>query len=586
MNIHLTEEIIRGRANAQSYQKGLDYYDGNAIYDPTWQAAPNGIVLMAHCEGSDDNSYRLRVELDPGGVQSASCTCPYDWGGDCKHIIALLLMYLRQPEEFTEQKGLDVLLAGLEKADLLALITRLVQNNPDLYDEVELFIPAAKLDAQPLSATPTPPKEKRPTQVSQDTYRKQIRRIFKQSRYENEYEEWGSRPAYLDDLETVQNTAMQFLQSGDAEGALIILRTLLEETLDDYEGEADYEGDAASFIQGLGMPLAEAILSADLDEATRQELEERFGEMLEDLDDAIESSELEVILDVLEYGWRTDDGLLDEESEIDWLTDLQTAQLNVLERQGRNDEFLALAEKADPLRYTLKLLELGQIKTAITASAMLYDGSQLFVVAQKLREMGHLQEAIALAEQSLQDPKFFNSEMGKWLAPLEEAQGKPEIALQAYHAAYNIFPTYELYRHIKRLAGPAWPNTRPALMQKLDTLRNRGELISIHLDEGEWDAAIALAEQETWYGSGDLERVAEAVIPHRPEWVIRISLKKADELIAPTQSKLYPDAARWLSRAKRAYLHKGQSAEWQAYITDLRSTYARRPSLQKAIAGL
>jgi uncharacterized Zn finger protein len=117
--------------------------------DPTWQVAPNGIVLMAHCEGSDGNSYRLRVELDSGGVQSASCTCPYDWGGDCKHIIALLLMYLRQPEEFTEQKALDVLLAGLEKADLLALITRLVQNNPDLYDEVELLIPAAKLAAQP-----------------------------------------------------------------------------------------------------------------------------------------------------------------------------------------------------------------------------------------------------------------------------------------------------------------------------------------------------------------------------------------------------------------------------------------------------
>jgi uncharacterized Zn finger protein len=149
-----------------------------------------------------------------------------------------------------------------------------------------------------------------------------------------------------------------------------------------------------------------------------------------------------------------------------------------------------LAEKGDPLRYTLKLLELRQIKSAITATAALYDGSQLFVVAQKLREMGHLQEA------------------------------------------------------------------------------------------------IALAEKETWYGSGDLDRVAEAVITHRPEWVIRISLKKADDLIAPTQSKLYPDAARWLSRAKRAYLHKNQSAEWQAYISDLRSAYARRPSLQKALAGL
>jgi hypothetical protein len=121
----------------------------------------------------------------------------------------------------------------------------------------------------------------------------------------------------LDDLEGVQNTAMQFLQAGDAEGTLIILRTIFEETLDDYEPGADYNGDVASFIQGLGMPIAETILSADLDESARRELEKSFGEMLEDLDDAIESSELEIILDALEYSWRTDDGLLDEEPEID-----------------------------------------------------------------------------------------------------------------------------------------------------------------------------------------------------------------------------------------------------------------------------
>jgi uncharacterized Zn finger protein len=56
--------------------------------------------------------------------------------------------------------------------------------------------------------------------------------------------------------------------------------------------------------------------------------------------------------------------------------------------------------------------------------------------------------------------------------------------------------------------------------------------------------------------------------------------------ILKTQSNLYPAAARWLERAKKAYRQKGQDAEWQAYIDNLRTTYARRPALQREFKGL
>jgi uncharacterized Zn finger protein len=109
--------------------------------------------------------------------------------------------------------------------------------------------------------------------------------------------------------------------------------------------------------------------------------------------------------------------------------------------------------------------------------------------------------------------------------------------------------------------------------------------VDIHLEEKDWDAAIRVAEQQTW-PFNLLEKVAEAVIPHRPDWVIRVSLKQSNQLISQTQSKLYPIAARWLGRAKKAYQQKGQDAAWQAYIENLRTTYARRPALQREIQGL
>ncbi|RPI79176.1 MAG: hypothetical protein EHM41_24065 [Chloroflexi bacterium] len=110
-------------------------------------------------------------------------------------------------------------------------------------------------------------------------------------------------------------------------------------------------------------------------------------------------------------------------------------------------------------------------------------------------------------------------------------------------------------------------------------------LADFYLEEQDWDAAIAIAEKSIW-SLNLLEKVADGVLDYRPDWVIRVSLEQAEELIAKTQSNLYPAAAKWLSRAKKAYLLKGQASEWQAYITNLRTTYARRPALQKVITGL
>jgi len=155
----------------------------------------------------------------------------------------------------------------------------------------------------------------------------------------------------------------------------------------------------------------------------------------------------------------------------------------------------------------------------------------------------------------------------------------------ACSTAYDTQPSIEIYRRLKRLAGSNWENLRPALLKKVKPENMPDVLVDIHLEEHEWDAAIALAEKQTW-GYNLLEKVAAAVTPHRPDWVIYVALKQADALIVKTQSNLYPAAAEWLGRVKKAYQHKNQEAEWQAYIVNLRATYARRPALQKAISHL
>ncbi len=88
-------------------------------------------------------------------------------------------------------------------------------------------------------------------------------------------------------------------------------------------------------------------------------------------------------------------------------------------------------------------------------------------------------------------------------------------------------------------------------------------------------------KSEVWYTV--IAIVADGVLEHRPGWVIRISIKQAEQLIAKTQSKYYRDAAEWLKRAKRAYPRLERTKEWRTYLDQVEEKYKRHPALQ---AGL
>jgi hypothetical protein len=72
---------------------------------------------------------------------------------------------------------------------------------------------------------------------------------------------------------------------------------------------------------------------------------------------------LVVSLAALEQGWEDDEEQWRDEDEGEWYDqeDLTQAKLNVLERQGRVDEYLKLCQQAgEYLQCALKLLELGR----------------------------------------------------------------------------------------------------------------------------------------------------------------------------------------------------------------------------------
>src|SRR5436305_12284794 len=94
----VTEAVIRESTSADSFQRGQQYYQQGTVGD----LVQRGNVLQAEVAGSAPEPYVISVTLGEDGITEASCTCPYDWGGWCKHIVATLLAALHTAQAIVQ----------------------------------------------------------------------------------------------------------------------------------------------------------------------------------------------------------------------------------------------------------------------------------------------------------------------------------------------------------------------------------------------------------------------------------------------------------------------------------------------------
>jgi uncharacterized Zn finger protein len=597
----ITESMIRAGASPESFRRGEEYYREGALSNTAIQ----GAMLSGECVGTYAPYYRVQVELDEAGVADASCTCLYEYGGYCKHIIALLLAYMRHPKSFAIRKTPAELLTDLDQGDLTAILTKLIQEQPDLYDRIEA-----------MTSVPSKSKKKRRKKVDIEVHRRHILGIVHSLDGMRMSEAYWHVGGLANQLREVEESAMKFLDVGDAETAVEILLVLLEESSRGIENVDDSNGELGGFVGELGTPLAEAILSMDLNQVERERLIRRLEKLIDYAGDYGMEGNLGIAVQAAKYGWddappekaslRGDgSNFYEGEEPDDWnededddeflelgfsagsgFDDLTEAKLNVLDRRGRTEEYLALCkQEGRHLRYALKLCDLKQVADAVKYSKKhLTTAEETLEVARRLRESRLVTEAIEIGEHGLK-LKGSKASLGEWLGPVEEAQGRTKQALTAWSAAVGEDPTLEIYKTIKRLAGTGWERFRPEVMAKLRKSHDKQVLAEVCLLEEEWDDAIKVAEgRDVWYTVAEI--VADGVMQHRPEWVVQISLNHAERLMSEVKSKNYPIAAAWLKRAKQAYKLLGRMDEWKQYLEETKEKFKRRPALQSQLARL
>jgi uncharacterized Zn finger protein len=561
----LTEAHIRKLASTQSFERGMSYFHGGAILDPMRQ----GMALRADCEGSAYEPYQVSVTLTTDGIGTTSCTCPYDWGGLCKHLVALLLTYVHTPQAFRVIPPLDRMLAQRSKADLIALIGAMLEREPSLMTVVELS-----------AAT------RQNTPYNSEAYQRQVQHALRR----------GTLRSMAKELQVFKHAADQLAQAGAWRQAGAMYHVLLTETVSQYGDELqmlDEDGDIALLVDEFAVGLGTCLKEGQPDTATRRVwLEALLEAELTDIElggiDLAPSAREAVLAHATEEDWRWIEPRLRTHihTSRDWAREALVQFLNAGQsQQGRDADTAALIRELGTLEQQVFLLiEEGKIDEARYRIPQILTSKPGLVTqfADALVTAGADEAAVALVQEHAQS-RGGSSWGTDWLAQYYRTHGAPREAVVWQQRAFLHHPSVEAFkalRQVSRKAG-SWEQTRAEVLDALDQTQRVGPLIDIALHEGDVTRALALLPQASRSGWHDyIGKVARAAEQAYPQEAIGLYKEMVERAIGGRQRRTYQQATQVLKRIKALYTRLEASADWEAYVRTLRTHHAHLPALQ------
>ena len=134
---NLTREKIQEHTTGGSYERGQEYLSNGSVRSIK---RTDEHTLKAQVQGSDVHPYLVSIKFDADDIRKVQCTCPYHEGSWCKHIVAVLLKTLKQEEiPISESTRVRTIIHELEREQIVAILERLVEENPQLINEIDEY---------------------------------------------------------------------------------------------------------------------------------------------------------------------------------------------------------------------------------------------------------------------------------------------------------------------------------------------------------------------------------------------------------------------------------------------------------------
>ncbi|MBX2999042.1 MAG: SWIM zinc finger domain-containing protein [Caldilineaceae bacterium] len=592
----LTESAIRSRASAQSWARGRDYFESDSVDNLIWRDG----VLTADVQGSEYEPYHVEINCDEHGVNYASCTCPYDQGGDCKHIIAVLLYLIHQRDSIEARPPLSELIAPLSREQLVTLLTHLTIAHPHLINEIERRLPSV-ISTAPASAPQSAAKSAPPV-IDTSLLQRQIKADLRMS-INTGYSSWGE-DLYDSDLGAALQPGLQMvhahLESGDARSALVLLEAITNawqdgiDSLDESIVEM-FEDVADGFTTELGELWAEALLLADLDADERETWADTLDDMAES---TFGGSSLLIAITAAEQGWDypplkaamaghiTERGAWEDETPI-FAEELALIRLRILAQRREYAAYLNLAQaEGQFMLYLHMLVQQGESDKALAeALEFLNQPTDVHALAKTLVEYEYPLKAIQLAEHGLKlGEEQGKAQLAAWLRDLAKTSGQPDLALSSAQQALTYEASLENYLALQKIAGPKWASLKPEILTIVSRSQSSEGKVDIYLHEGMHNEAIALVDQSRWFY--DIDKVIEAVKASHPDWAFKQCRQNAEAIMDAGKADRYSVAVEYLRRGRDILLAAGQQQEWSLYLSKVLEIHQRKYKLVPMLRAL
>ncbi|WP_318567398.1 SWIM zinc finger family protein [Salinigranum marinum] len=561
----LSPEQIRGLCTSEVFDRAVSYRDENHIehinrFDQTVSAA---------VQGSQPEPYDVEIDIEEKGDQpediDATCTCPYDWGGYCKHIVAVLLELSEGNVDFDDDREtVERILSEAHPEELRDFLLNECERDADLRRRLLTRF------------------EMQDTQSLYD-YRKEMSQQYR-SPYTYQYEGPG--------FSEFHGLAETHREQGNPLEAATIYRAMTEvriENMDmvqDYYGE-DFEDELDAFV--------ECIHEADLDhEGRREYIEYLFGRWASD-DPAVgtfsgqyKDALWELCTDDAELRyWR---GLLEDDlpaaipetSETDY--GIGSFDTRRYEAERRIETYADVLNALDDTERLRKVYEEHYLD--VRAFCLQY--------ARLLVNEGDVDRAIEVAEAGL-DALSNVGEIRRFLIDIY-ADRDPERHTELLREQFLQSGNWEYYEQLRlRCSDDDWEE-RVADFEARFKGSNVRHLIELYLREGlmadAFEAVIEAARDEPddafWRAVGDngltiLSEYRDDVADCDPETYYEVYEERLEPFLADTTGRdHYRTVVEYLEEMREL----GFDEEFEVFVAHLKEKHSNRPAFLDEMGAL
>lgn len=485
-----------------------------------------------------------------------------------------------------ELSHLNNLLSGLNREQLQSLLLKLVEEHPTLVDVVEKRATVLHAASSPTVAPPAP------VPVDAKVVSRQVKSIIRSVNRMRSSEAYWQVGAIVGEVRQVLNQAWDRIRADDGANALVLLEAITEEYMAEWENLDDSDGEASVFFEDLGKAWTEALLSLDLTKKERKSWADRLTRWQEEIEeygvDEAFGIAATAVLDGWDYhplqrvlqGSVTEQGAWKGEPPF-YADEITDARLHILERRGRLQEYLYLAEaESHTEQFITMLVRMGRTEEAYTYGLQfLATTAEALALAKALYEHGEHEQGLQIAEHGLSLEGYQKAILAKWLRDSAMLMGKKEQALTAAEIAFNEEKSLENYLRTAEIAGEKWSERQTVLLEGARHSTSTQGAVDIFLYERLLEDAIAALGTHASHTL--VEQVVDAALQAQShfDWIIQSCQQQAEYIMSRGKSEYYGSAANWLKKARTAYFALGHEKEWQTYLGEILKQHGRKYSL-------